>query len=114
MEKKNLKIHEAYKGVIDKVPEGWEEILSKSPMELSEEELYKIVKAAEIKFSSQEESIDERELKEYVKGLLGIKKRLPKLYEDSVIVEIAFATDNWNRNKEFFKPKSEDPYWPSR
>jgi hypothetical protein len=114
MAKKDLKIHEDYKGVIDKVSEGWEEIVSKSPMDLSEKELYKIAKAVETKFSSQEESIDEKELEGYVKGLLGIKKRWPELYKDSVITDIALATDNWDPNKEFFKPKPTDSYWPSR
>jgi hypothetical protein len=83
-------------------------------MDLTEEDLYKIVKAAEMELSSQEESIDEKELEGYVKGLLGIKKRWPELYKDSVITEIAIATRNWDPNKEFFKPKPKDPYWPSR
>jgi alkylhydroperoxidase/carboxymuconolactone decarboxylase family protein YurZ len=114
MMKKDLKIHEDYKGVIDKVPEGWEEIVAKSPMDLSEKELYKIAKAVAMKLKLVGVYDDEKELKGYIKGTLAIKKDFPDLYKKDVITDVAIATDNWDPNKEFFKPKPADPYWPSR
>jgi len=109
---KRIKIHKAYKGVIVNVPEEWKKIIAKDPMKLTEDEIFKIKKAA---YSKLGLNVSDEELKSFAKGNLAIKKELPEVFKGAIITDIAIATGNYDRRKKFFKPnKVVNPYFPSR
>lgn len=85
-----------------------EEIAKKDPMELTKEEIIKLVKAVQEKYTNNPSyEVDPSEVAE---GLLYAKENNPEYFVDVIKIKSALVLGEYTPGKGIFKKKYADPF----